>query len=70
MTSLIKCKCLDCSLHFIILTERFEEWQNRKIHCPECNNTANFLVWTEKSKKFIFQYVPGKTKLNSIKASR
>lgn len=60
-TNVIKCKCMNCSLHFAVYSWN-EEWL--PVSCPECNvKPARFMVWKETSPDFIFQHVPGNTPL-------
>lgn len=62
-----KIKCLNCSLHYIVLSEH-EEWpQNgadarNGIFCPECGSAGTKILWKpEEHDEFIFQVVPGET---------
>lgn len=64
-----KIKCLACSLHFIVLSDR-EDWPPEKtlstgpavVYCPECGSTNEKLRWrAEEHDEFIFQVVPGET---------
>ena len=61
----LKVKCLKCGLHFIICTERLEEWAKdfSKIYCPECGEQGKKLIYAESSDDFIFNVVPGKAEI-------
>jgi hypothetical protein len=67
-----KIKCLNCSLHFIVLSDLADwpgleeadadEAADAKIHCPECGQTKRFIRWqAEEHDEFIFQVVPGES---------
>ena len=62
MTTYIhKIKCLGCSLHFAVYSER-EDWGPPQ--CPECGNAeAGYIRWVEESDNFIFEFIPGETGL-------
>jgi len=57
-------KCLDCSLHFVVLSQ-YPDWPGKAERfggpfCPECGKAGNKLVWMPREKnEFIFQIVPG-----------
>lgn len=58
-------KCLNCSLHFIVLSED-EEWvEGRPVFCPECGSEdsgggGHFIYWKPvPSTRFIYEIVPG-----------
>ena len=58
---LLKAKCLECSLHFMLCTEHRDEHSASSLYCPECGQHAGgFMVWEERAKGWIFQHVPGK----------
>ena len=58
----IKAKCLACSLHFLLATERPERHSNETLHCPECGHHAGeFFVWRDEVHGFIFELVPGRS---------
>ena len=62
--TLIKVKCLSCSLHFTLHTWYPEKHGRDSVSCPECkNDQGSFLVWKQKKFGFIFQDVPGNAKL-------
>lgn len=62
-----KIKCLKCGLHFIICTWYKEAHNSSSIACPECGqNNGDFLIWSQQKFGFIFQDVPGNSKLYSI----
>jgi DNA-directed RNA polymerase subunit RPC12/RpoP len=63
--SLIKCKCMNCSLHFIICTWHPETHTRESITCPECGNKkGNFIKWRETVFGFIFELVPGNANID------
>lgn len=63
--TLIKCKCLNCDLHFIICTWYPEKHNINAITCPECGKkNGKFLKWRENSFGFIFELVPGNSGLD------
>ena len=58
--TVIKAKCLACSLHFLIPTWHPERHTNETLHCPECGQQQGaFLVWQDEVHGFIFELVPG-----------
>jgi len=62
--TLIKCKCLSCSLHFIICTWEPETHKRESIICPECGTKGGMLKWKQNTFGFIFESVPGNAKLD------
>ncbi len=59
--SLVKAKCLSCSLHFILCTWNVERHSAGTLICPECGqNRGKFLVWRQREFGSIFQHVPGR----------
>lgn len=59
-----KVKCLECGLHFIICTWNKDAHNSSTISCPECGqNNGNYLVWAQQKFGFIFQDVPGNSKV-------
>lgn len=61
--SLIKCKCLNCSLHFVLCTWQPELHSRDSITCPECGEkNGNLIVWKQNTFGFIFELVPGNSK--------
>ena len=63
MNTILKFKCLKCSLHFTLYTDDKKRWLNSKPHCPECGQNKEFLMWGEDTDKQIFELVPGNTPL-------
>lgn len=59
-TQVIKCKCLNCDLHFTGYSFR-ASWRPR--HCPECGKLGPYVIWTGDSNRFIYELVPGGTPL-------
>lgn len=64
----VKAKCMRCSLHFIVCTERPEEHSARTLSCPECGQRkGHFIIWKETpAEKLIFESVPGRTPLSEF----
>jgi uncharacterized coiled-coil protein SlyX len=64
----VKAKCMRCSLHFIVCTDRPEDHSARTLTCPECGQRkGHFFVWQENpAEQFIFQSVPGATPLSEF----
>jgi hypothetical protein len=64
----VKAKCMRCSLHFIVCTERPETHSARTLTCPECGqHKGSFFVWKETpAEQFICQSVPGTTPLSEF----
>jgi len=62
----LKCKCVSCGLHFIILTEEPETHKAEGIVCPECGVKGYKFVWIEKIDAPIFRVVPGSAELSDI----
>ena len=64
----VKAKCMRCSLHFIVCTERPDDHSTRTLTCPECGQSrGQFLVWKENpAEQLICQSVPGKTPLSEF----
>ena len=56
----LRCKCLSCGLHFSIYTW-YEDWAEKvgKPACPECGERTTRPLATVKSKKHIYEEVPG-----------
>jgi hypothetical protein len=60
--SVIKAKCLACSLHFLVCTDSPERHSSETLYCPECGqHDGGFLVWSDKVNGFIFELVPGRS---------
>jgi hypothetical protein len=55
-----RCKCLRCSLHFIICSD-YDDYTKRisKVKCPECGGTGQKLVYKSTVEKPIYMVVPG-----------
>ena len=63
----IKCKCLNCGLHFVICTDDPDRHTISSIYCPECGqNGGLFMVWRETVSGFIYETVPGHAQLSGI----
>lgn len=58
-TTIYKCKCMGCGLHYAIYTNFPEQWEGKNPFCPECGVQRTFTLAQEESEKFIFQFVPG-----------
>ena len=59
--TLVKAKCLRCSLHFIVCTEYPERHSARTLVCPECGQREGlYITWYQRMFGFIFQFVPGR----------
>jgi hypothetical protein len=58
ITYLIKIKCLECDLHFIVLTWHKENVRARAYHCPECGCVGRQVRWVEETKQEIFELHP------------
>lgn len=66
-TTIIKAKCMPCSLHFAAYSDS-EEWA--PMFCPECGANGPFMIWREPTDEFIFQHVPGTTPLVEITGAK
>lgn len=66
-TNQIKMKCLDCNLHFIVMSDN-PEWfdDHRLAYCPECGSTRPKIVWQSHVSGFIYEHVPGSSVLVSM----
>ena len=62
----LKCKCISCGLHFIMLTWEPETHKAESIICPECGVKGYKMVWAERIDSHIFQVVPGSAELSDI----
>ncbi|SHN73505.1 HNH endonuclease [Bradyrhizobium erythrophlei] len=59
--TMLKAKCLHCSLHFIVCTDFPERHSHATLICPECGQQQGaFLIWHQQMFGFIFQSVPGR----------
>lgn len=62
-TTILKCKCMACSLHFAVYTNFPDEWKERRPICPECGRNGEdgqpgvWVLGVEESDKYIFQFV-------------
>lgn len=68
-TTILKCKCMACSLHYVIYTNFPDQWigqfnketeqrsVGRQPFCPECGTQNTWVLRTEESEQFIFQFV-------------
>jgi len=67
----IACKCGHCGLHFMLFTWWTMRWANKKPHCPECGNEAEY-IYLRPSRLEIFQVfgVKGRTVPTEDTASR
>jgi hypothetical protein len=60
--TVIKVKCLGCSLHYCLYTCDPRRHTLASLHCPECGQHAgHFLTWAEPGRGLICQHVPGTT---------
>jgi hypothetical protein len=58
--TMLKCKCLQCGLHFMLCTWYPERHSDATIICPECGQRGQgLLVWQEHVKQPISETVPG-----------
>lgn len=58
--TMVKAKCLACSMHFSLCTWDPERHDEKTLYCPECGqHQGGFLVWKQRMFGFIFQTVPG-----------
>lgn len=56
----IKCKCLNCTLHFVLYAWQKPNYKASNLFCPSCGqNEGHFAVWTEEVEGHISQEVPG-----------
>ena len=56
----VKVKCLECHLHFMLCTWHVGRHESANLHCPECGqNQGSFLIWRDRVKGFIFELIPG-----------
>lgn len=63
-SAIVKVKCLECSLHFVIHTWHKQKWdltRKEAIYCPECGDTSPKMVWSEDTQDEIYTHVPGAT---------
>ena len=59
--TMLKAKCLRCSLHFIVCTDFPGRHSPGTLICPECGQKEGaFLTWYQEVFGFIFQSVPGR----------
>jgi hypothetical protein len=64
---LIKAKCLNCGLHFLLCTWEAERHSRTSLWCPECGqHEGRFIIWGEPVKGFIFGLVPGRAPLLDV----
>lgn len=56
----VKCKCLNCTLHFVVCTWQSEHYKAGNLYCPGCGqHEGHFAVWVEQVEGQISQEVPG-----------
>jgi hypothetical protein len=61
MTYAHKIKCLNCGLHFVVFSWK---WNWRPVSCPECLqdlSKGGFLLWVATTDRQIYEFVPGAT---------
>ena len=67
--TLVKVKCLGCSLHFTLHTWESGRHTLHSLHCPECGQHAGqFMLWAEPGPGLICQHVPGRAPLVAVGA--
>jgi hypothetical protein len=65
--TLVKVKCLACSLHFALHTWAPQRHTLGSLTCPECGQHAGcFLLWAEPGPGRIVEHVPGKAPLVAV----
>lgn len=63
----IKAKCLNCSLHFVLCSQRPECHNQMSLYCPECGqHEGQFMVWIERVAGVIAQEVPGTSRQHTV----
>lgn len=56
----VKCKCLNCTLHFVVCAWQDNHYKASNLYCPGCGqHEGHFAVWTEQVEGQISQEVPG-----------
>jgi hypothetical protein len=58
--TMLKCKCLQCGLHFALCTWYPDRHSGSTIYCPECGQRGQgMLLWQEHVNQPISETVPG-----------
>lgn len=55
-TFVLKYKCMNCALEFVVYTNVFNEWENKTPYCPECGINypgSKYFIQGESSPKAI-----------------
>lgn len=62
MTWQHKFKCMNCGLHFIVLSWEKDWYEKNSPMCPECGRDS-FAYWIEETSDPIYALVPGSANL-------